>query len=480
MNESYDMVIRSRRAVLPSGERPAAIAVKDGKIAAVEDNDAVVGAATEVDLGETALLPGLVDTHVHINEPGRTEWEGFATATRAAAAGGVTTLVDMPLNSLPPTTLPSALGVKREVAEGQVFVDVGFWGGAIPGNVPALRTLHDDGVFGFKCFTADSGVPEFPPLSYEEMHEAFREIASFGGLVIVHAEDPAVLATPADGGYRAFLASRPPSAERSAVEQVIRLVDQTGVRAHILHLSAADCLEPLAKAQAHGLPVSAETCPHYMTLSADDVPAPAEGLPSSLLGGDPQTPASLLGGDPQTPATSTASLASLRALPTSYKCCPPIRDAGNREELWRGLADGVISCVVTDHSPCTPELKRGDFVSAWGGIASVQLGLPAIWSAARARGHGLDAVVRWMAEGPADLAGLSAKGRIAVGNDADLVAFAADEAFTVDPARLHHRHPVTPYAGRALSGVVQTTWLRGEVVGDTPRGKLLRRKRPSS
>ncbi|GAA2572609.1 allantoinase AllB [Actinomadura fulvescens] len=438
---AYDLVIRSRRAVLPDGERPASVAVTNGTIAAVEPHGAVLAAATEIDLGDTALLPGLVDTHVHINEPGRTEWEGFATATRAAAAGGVTTLVDMPLNSLPPTTLPSALAVKRDVAEGRVFVDVGFWGGAIPGNVPALRALHDDGVFGFKCFTADSGVPEFPPLSQEEMNEAFAEIASFGGLIIVHAEDPAVLAAPADGGYPAFVASRPPSAERSAVEQVIKLAEQTGVRAHILHLSAADCLEPLAEAQARGLAVTAETCPHYLTLSAEDVPAPVDGLPS-----------------------------------TSYKCCPPIRDAGNREELWRGLADGVISCVVTDHSPCTPELKRGDFVSAWGGIASVQLGLPAVWSAARARGHGLDAVVRWMAEGPAALAGLPAKGRIAVGSDADLVAFAADESFVVDPAALHHRHPVTPYAGRVLSGVVQATWLRGEVVGDTPRGELLRRK----
>jgi allantoinase len=440
-SEPFDLVIRSRRTVLPYGERPAAVAVRDGRIAAIEDHDAALASGAEVNLGDTALLPGLVDTHVHINEPGRTEWEGFASATRAAAAGGVTTLVDMPLNSLPPVTLPSALATKRDVAAGQVFVDVGFWGGAIPGNVPALRTLHDYGVFGFKCFTADSGVPEFPPLSPAEMHEAFREIASFDGLIIVHAEDPAGLAEPGDGGYPAFLASRPPSSERSAVEQVIRIAEQTGVRAHIVHLSAADCLEPLAKAQARGIPVTAETCPHYLTLSAEDVPAPVpEGLPS-----------------------------------TSFKCCPPIRDAGNREELWRGLADGVISCVVTDHSPCTPELKRGDFASAWGGIASVQLGLPAIWSAARARGHGLDTVVRWMSEGPANLVRLSGKGRIAVGNDADLVAFAADEPFTVDPARLHHRHPVTPYAGRSLTGVVQATWLRGAVVDDTPRGRLLRR-----
>ncbi|MDL4771844.1 allantoinase AllB [Actinomadura xylanilytica] len=437
--DRYDLVVRSRRAVLPDGERPAAVAVRDGRIAAVHhDPGARLAAAAEVDLGDVALLPGLVDTHVHVNEPGRTEWEGFATATRAAAAGGVTTLIDMPLNSLPPTTTPSALAVKRAAALGRCHVDVGFWGGAVPGNTAELRALHEAGVFGFKCFTSDSGVPEFPPLPPDGMRAAFREIAAFGGLVIVHAEDPAELTAPGDGGYPAFLRSRPPSAERRAVERVVALAEETGVRAHILHLSAADCLEPLAEARSRGVPVTAETCPHYLTLSAGDVataPAPA----------------------------------------TAYKCCPPIRDAANREELWRGLAGGVISCVVTDHSPCTPELKRGDFATAWGGVSSLQLGLPAVWTAARARGHGLADVARWMAEGPAALAGLQGKGRIAVGNDADLVAFAADETFAVDPAALHHRHPVTPYAGRALTGAVRTTWLRGEIADGTPSGSPLRR-----
>ncbi|HEX2313269.1 MAG TPA: allantoinase AllB [Thermomonospora sp.] len=423
--------------VLPYGERPAAVAVREGRIAAIEDHGASLRADTEVDLGTTALLPGLVDTHVHVNEPGRTEWEGFATATRAAAGGGVTTIVDMPLNSLPPTTEPQALAVKREAAAGQCFVDVGFWGGAVPGNLPFLRELHDLGVYGFKCFTSDSGVPEFPPLSPSELYPAAKEIASFGGLLIVHAEDPEVLAVPADGGYPAFLESRPPAAELRAVERVIAVAEETGVRAHILHLSAAECLEPIAEARRRGLAVTAETCPHYLTLSADDVAEDA----------------------------------------TEFKCCPPIRDAANREELWRGLADGVLTCVVSDHSPCTPELKRGDFAGAWGGVSSLQLGLPVIWTAARARGHGLDAVVRWMAEAPAALAGLPDKGRIAVGCSADLVAFAADETFVVDPSALRHRHPVTPYAGRPLSGVVHATWLRGETVGDTPRGTLLRRGR---
>ncbi|WP_433467784.1 allantoinase AllB [Spirillospora sp. CA-128828] len=433
-----DLLIRSRRAVLPDGERPAAVSVRDGRITAISAHDAAARAAASVDLGDVALLPGLVDTHVHINEPGRAEWEGFATATRAAAAGGVTTLVDMPLNSLPPTVDPAALAAKRRAAEGVCAVDVGFWGGAVPGNVPSLRPLHDLGVFGFKCFTSDSGVPEFPPLTVEEMRAAFREIASFGGLVIVHAEDPASLAPPSAGDYPAFLASRPPSAERAAVERVVRLAEETGVRAHILHLSAADCLDVLVKAQADGLPVTAETCPHYLTLCAADAT------------------------EPRSPATA-------------FKCCPPIRDEANRDLLWQGLASGVISCVVTDHSPCTPELKRGDFATAWGGVSSLQLGLPAVWTAARERGHGLSSVVRWMSEAPAGLAAVPRKGGIVVGNDADLVAFAPDETFTVDPAALHHRHPVTPYEGRTLTGVVQATWLRGTLVADAPAGRLLSR-----
>ncbi|KAB2383503.1 allantoinase AllB [Actinomadura montaniterrae] len=434
---TYDLVIRTRRAVLPDGERPAAVAVAGGRIAEVAARDAPLPAASETDLGDTALLPGLVDTHVHVNEPGRTEWEGFATATRAAAAGGVTTLIDMPLNSLPPTVSAAALAAKRAAAAGKLHVDIGFWGGAIPGNVPSLRPLHDGGVFGFKCFASDSGVPEFPPLSPGEMRDAFREIAAFGGLVIVHAEDPSALTVPADGGYPAFLASRPPAAERRAVEQVIRLAEETGVRAHILHLSAADCLEPLAKAQSDGLPITAETCPHYLVLSDVEAREPA------------------------------------------YKCCPPIRDPANRDALWQGLASGVISCVVSDHSPSTPDLKQGDFATAWGGISSLQLGLPAVWTAARARGHDLATVVRWMAEAPAALAAVPGKGRIAAGNDADLVAFDPDAPFTVDPARLRHRHPVTPYEGRTLTGTVRTTWLRGVPVDGTPSGRMLTRKEAS-
>ncbi|WP_431893162.1 allantoinase AllB [Nonomuraea sp. bgisy101] len=431
----YELVVRSRVAVTPEGERPAAVAVREGKIAAVHAYDAALDAGRDVDLGDLALLPGLVDTHVHVNEPGRTHWEGFASATRAAAAGGVTTIVDMPLNSLPPTVTAAALTAKQEAAAGQCYVDVGFWGGAIPGNLDDLRPLHERGVYGFKCFLSPSGVEEFPPLTPDEVRQALKAIAEFDGLMVVHAEDPSLLLEPAGPTYPEFLDSRPGASERRAVEQVIELSRQTGARVHILHVSSADCLEPLAAARRDGVRVSAETCPHYLTLTAEQVPD----------------------GD------------------TAFKCCPPIRSAENRDRLWAGLADGVLSCVVSDHSPSTADLKLPDFAAAWGGIASLQLGLPAIWTEAATRGHGLADVVRWMSANPAAMAGIRGKGGLVPGADADLVAFDPAADLPVDAAALHHKNPVTPYHGRTLKGAVRTTWLRGVPVDVTapPRGVFL-------
>ena len=431
---SFDLVLRSRRVVTPAGERAAAVCVRDGRIAAIHDYHAVDGQ----DLGALALLPGLVDTHVHVNEPGRTEWEGFNSATQAALAGGVTTIVDMPLNSLPPTVTVEALRVKRRAAAGQCHVDVGFWGGAVPDNLADLADLHAAGVFGFKAFLIDSGVPEFPPLDPAGLRKA---LAAVDTTFLIHAEEPAeITSAPSSARYADFLASRPATAEQREVADVLDAARATGARVHILHLSAAETLPLIAQARRDGVRVTAETCPHYLTLTAEEIPDGA----------------------------------------TQFKCCPPIRGRHNRDALWAGLVRGAIDCVVSDHSPCTPQLKRpdvGDFAAAWGGVASLQLGLPVMWTEARRRGHDLAELVRWMAQRPAEIAGLTGSGRIEVGADAHLVAFDPDASFTVEPAQLRHRHPVTPYAGRTLTGVVRDTWLGGHPVTPEgpPRGRLLTR-----
>jgi allantoinase len=432
------LVVRARRVVLPDGERAATVHSEDGRITAVTAFEGAPASAVTL-ADDEVLLPGLVDSHVHVNEPGRTEWEGFASATRAAVAGGVTTIVDMPLNSIPATTTVEALHVKREVAKGQLSADVAFWGGAVPGNLTQLRRLHEAGVVGFKCFLLDSGVPEFPPLDDAGLRAALAELATFDGLLVAHAEDADVITAapePSGRSYPDFLASRPAAAEESAIRRLVAATQDTGARSHVVHLADADAVPILRKARADGVRITVETCPHYLTFAAEEVP---DGS-------------------------------------TSFKCCPPIREQWHREALWAALTDGDVDLVVSDHSPCTPDRKLldvGDFGAAWGGIASLQVALPAVWGGARARGIGLDRLVRWMAEAPARLAGLPGKGAIAVGKDADLVAFAPDESRTVGP--LEHRNPVTPYAGRDLTGVVRRTWLRGMPADGSPIGRLLDR-----
>ena len=449
-----DLVLRARRVVTPEGTRPAAIHVTAGRITAVESYTEVGSGLPLVEAGDAVILPGLVDTHVHVNEPGRTDWEGFATATRAAAAGGITTLLDMPLNSIPATTTVAALQVKRAAAQGQTAVDVGFIGGVVPGNVGELPGLHAAGACAFKCFLVPSGTDDFPWVTEFDLRAALPVLADLGALLMVHAElpgpiDQAARSTTGDlRRYTTWLAARPAEAEHQAIELLAALALEYRARIHVVHLTSADSLPILAAARRRGADLTAETCPHYLTFDADGIPDGA----------------------------------------TEYKCAPPIRGSINRERIWEALARGDLTSVVSDHSPCPPAMKRaesGDFLAAWGGIASLQLGLAATWTGARARGLPFERLAEWMSAGPARLVGLEqSKGAIAVGRDADLVVWSPEGEFVVEAAGLRHRHPLTPYLGRRLAGVVEATYLRGEPVfrrgaPDTPpRGQLIERPRP--
>ena len=431
MTVPFERVVHASSALIDGEFRPAHLGITGGRIAAISSapfDESLIAGAERIELADDeVLIPGIVDTHVHVNEPGRTEWEGFASATRAAAAGGVTTIIEMPLNSIPATTTPEALATKRHAAAPKTLVDVGFWGGAVPQNLGHLKELHNAGVFGFKAFLAPSGVDEFDHLDADQLEAALKEIGGFGGLLIVHAEDPGVLdAHSNEGGvdYHRFVESRPDEAETTAIDRVIAGVRRTGARAHILHLSSAAALPALRAARAEGLPITVETCPHYLTIAEEQIPDGA----------------------------------------TQFKCCPPIRDDANRSLLWQALLDGDIDIVVTDHSPSTAALKYahgGDFGLAWGGIAGLQTGLAAVWTEAARRGIPLATVVGWMSTAPAAFVGLERKGGIAVGADADLVAFAPDALFTVHADELQHKNPVSAYDGRELRGVARRTWLRG-------------------
>src|SRR5829696_5883927 len=427
-----DLIIRGRSVVLPDTIGPRSIYIKDGRIVSVAGYSETESDCEVIDLDQNSVvMPGLVDTHVHINSPGRTEWEGFHNATLAAAAGGVTTLIDMPLNSIPPTTTLDGFKTKLDTAAKNCFVDVGFWGGVVPGNTAELARMFESGVAGFKCFLVPSGVDEFPHVTEANLREAMPELTRLGALLIVHAELPGpIKATGNAVDYEAFLASRPRAAENEAVELMIRLSREFGTRVHIVHLSSAEAIPMLRQAQAAGIGITAETCPHYLHFAAEEVP---EGA-------------------------------------TEFKCCPPIRERDNREELWDGLKDGTIGLIVSDHSPCPGEMKlreSGDFMKAWGGIASLQLRLPIVWTEARRRGYSLLDVTRWLCANPAQQVSFEPhKGSIAVGHDADLVIWKPDEQFTVSATALHHRHKLTPYAGEVLNGVVQQTFLRGREIFD--------------
>jgi allantoinase len=425
----------SHRVATPDGIRPGAVLVRDGKIDGFVPADQVPANIEVRDFGESAILPGLVDSHVHINEPGRTEWEGFETATRAAAAGGYTTLVDMPLNCLPATTAVAALAAKRTAAHGRCWVDWLAWGGVVSDNQAEIEALASAGVPGFKCFLIHPGIDGFTMVTEPELRAALPHVAQTGLPLLVHAELPGPVDEATQGlrgpdwsRYSTYLQSRPEAAELAAIRLLLSLCRQYRFRLHIVHLSASSALSELCAARAEGLPVSVETCPHYLHFCAEEIPDGA----------------------------------------TLCKCAPPIRSRGNREKLWQGLRDGIIDLVATDHSPCPPAMKRiseRNFSTAWGGISSLSLALPVMWTEASRRGFTLIDLTRWMAEEPSRLAGTTArKGRIAEGCDADFVIFEPEAEFVATEDRLHYRYPVSPYLGEKLRGVVKATYLRGQPV----------------
>lgn len=429
------MVIRSTRVVLRGGVQPADVHVADGRIESVElraSHPAPLAsrvASRELhDVGDLVVMPGIVDSHVHVNEPGRTEWEGFRTATAAAAAGGITTIVDMPLNSVPAATSVRGLEAKRAAARDAV-VNVEFWGGVVPGNAGELEALADAGVRGFKCFLSPSGVAEFEHVGEAHLRAALPILARRGLPLLAHAELPAELQAAAPNAnprrYATWLATRPAVAEVAAIALLISLCREFGAPIHVVHLAAADALPLLRAARAEGLPITVETCPHYLTFCADDI---ADGV-------------------------------------TLLKCAPPIRARAHREALWQALRDGDIDFVATDHSPCPPSMKgNGDFLAAWGGIASLELSLAATWTGASARGLSIARLAGWLCAGPARLAGLTTRGAIEPGRDADFVIWDPDAEFVVDEGALHQRHKHTPYAGLSLRGRVLETWVGGRVV----------------
>ena len=436
------LVVRGNRVVTPDGTRAASIHIEHGRIVRVGDIDDVpLTAGDMLDAGDLVVMPGLVDTHVHVNEPGRADWEGFETATRAAAAGGVTTLLDMPLNSIPATTNASRLHAKVAAAKEKTWIDVGFIGGVVPGNARALGELARAGVLAFKCFLVPSGVPEFEHVAEPDLVEAMPVLASLGLPLMAHAELPEVIeaatleATASNPTrYATYRASRPPAAEHKAVALMIRLAETTGARVHIVHVSSAESTVMIAHARERGVRITGETCPHYLYFDADEIPDDA----------------------------------------TEFKCAPPIRGTADRDALWRALVDGHLDMIVSDHSPCPPIMKRrdvGDFFLAWGGIASLQLGASVVWTAMHERAIPLEHLVRWMSTGPARLAGLAErKGSIAPGFDADLAIFDPNEQFTVRGESLLHRQAITPYVGARLRGRVRATYVRGTLAFDRDRG----------
>ena len=424
-----DFAIASQKVLTLEGEKPAAILIKGEKILDVVSIENIPENCPTEEMGNNMIMPGLVDAHVHINEPGRTDWEGFETATKAAAAGGITTIVDMPLNCIPVTTTVDALNQKIIATKDQLWIDCGFYGGLIPDNNQDLESLADAGVLGFKAFLSPSGIDEFPNISEKHLREALHILAKKGIPVLVHAElENGATSSEENKTYKYFQESRPKSWENNAIKLLIQLCREFNVHIHIVHLSSADILPEIAQTRKDGFPLTVETCPHYLHFSSE-----------RISDGD-----------------------------TRFKCAPPIWNGENRENLWAGLEEGIINFITSDHSPCTPELKNleaGNFEKAWGGISSIQFALPVIWTECKQRGYSLEQLINWMSKQPAKFIGKDQqKGQISPGFDADLVCWNPDKKYIIKKEAIHHKNKLTPYEGESLYGVVNATFLRGQKV----------------
>ena len=439
-----DFAIASQKVLTLEGEKPAAILIKGEKILDVVSIENIPENCPTEEMGNNMIMPGLVDAHVHINEPGRTDWEGFETATKAAAAGGITTIVDMPLNCIPVTTTVDALNQKIIATKDQLWIDCGFYGGLIPDNIQDLESLADAGVLGFKAFLSPSGIDEFPNISEKHLREALHILAKKGIPVLVHAElENGATSSEENKTYKYFQESRPKSWENNAIKLLIQLCREFNVHIHIVHLSSADILPEIAQTRKDGFPLTVETCPHYLHFSSE-----------RISDGD-----------------------------TRFKCAPPIWNGENRENLWAGLEEGIINFITSDHSPCTPELKNleaGNFEKAWGGISSLQFALPVIWTECKQRGYSLEQLINWMSKQPAKFVGVDdLKGQISPGFDADLVCWNPDKKYIIKKEAIHHKNKLTPYEGESLYGVVNATFLRGQKVYENgqflgnPKGKII-------
>ena len=432
---STKQAIKSKRVITPQGIKEAIVIIQDEKILDVVAELPIDFDGTIEDVGNSVIMPGLIDCHVHINEPGRTDWEGFDTATKAAAAGGIASLIEMPLNASPVTTTAENFKIKLDAAENKLHVNCGFWGGVVPDNYDDLEALLQSGVFGLKAFLTHSGIDDFPNTNAEHLRKALLLLKKYNKPLLVHCELDAenrdsILLEQNPRSYQAYLKSRPKAWENNAVKLMIDLCRETNSHVHLVHISSSEALPLIRAAKEEGLPLTAETCPQYLFFNAEDI---ADGA-------------------------------------TAFKCAPPIREKENNEKLWEALKDGTLDFIVTDHSPASPELKEiesGNFKKAWGGIAGLQFLLPVVWTAAKERGFSLEQISKLLCGNIANFLRInSSKGKLQKNFDADITIWNPEQKFIVEPSMIQHRHKITPYLNLELTGVIEQTFVNGNKVFD--------------